>query len=95
MKCKITLAVLCSVEWKLLMLPHSELGMRFVRLLVACYMYLIVANTICLVCEVHVHVCNQANITCNFLDYYASVGGAPEAYGSHRVCVCVCVTLFR
>ena len=22
---------------------------------------------------------------------YASVGGAPEAYGSRRVCVCVCV----
>ena len=30
---------------------------------------------------------------------YASVGGAPEAYGSRCVCVCVCVcvciTLFR
>ena len=23
--------------------------------------------------------------------YYASVGGAPEAYGSRRVCVCVYV----
>ena len=22
---------------------------------------------------------------------YASVGGAPEAYGSRRVCLCVCV----
>ena len=28
--------------------------------------------------------------------YYASVGGAPEAYGSRRrVCVCVCVYVFR
>ena len=25
--------------------------------------------------------------------YYASVGGAPEAYGSRFVCVCVCVYL--
>ena len=24
-------------------------------------------------------------------DCYASVGGAPEAYGSRRVCMCVCV----
>ena len=23
--------------------------------------------------------------------YYALVGGAPEAYCSHRVCLCVCV----
>ena len=43
------------------------------------------------------------------INYYASVGGAPEAYGSCHVCVCVyvlvcvcvcvcvrvCVTLFR
>ena len=27
----------------------------------------------------------------NFYFYYASVGGAPEAYGSRHVCVCVCV----
>ena len=25
--------------------------------------------------------------------YYASVGGAPEAYGSRPVCVCVCVCM--
>ena len=24
-------------------------------------------------------------------DIYALVGGAPEAYGSHLVCLCVCV----
>ena len=29
-------------------------------------------------------------LTC-LCNYYASVGGAPEAYGSRRVCVCVCV----
>ena len=25
---------------------------------------------------------------------YASVGGAPEAYDSRRVCVCVCVCVY-
>ena len=28
------------------------------------------------------------------LSNYASVGGAPEAYGSRRVCVCVCVCVY-
>ena len=28
-------------------------------------------------------------------DHYASVGGAPEAYGSRRVCVCLYVCLSR
>ena len=32
-------------------------------------------------------VTTHANCTCS----YASVGGAPEAYGSRFVCVCVCV----
>ena len=27
--------------------------------------------------------------------FYASVGGALEAYGSHHVCVSVCVYVFR
>ena len=26
--------------------------------------------------------------------YYALVGGAPEAYGSHRVCVCLSVFVY-
>ena len=29
----------------------------------------------------------------NTLTSYALVGGAPEAYGSRRVCVCLCVCM--
>ena len=37
-------------------------------------------------------------VICVKLMFYASVGGAPEAYGSHHmvfVCVCVCVCLLH
>ena len=32
----------------------------------------------------------RKHLLLTFSLYYALVGGAPEAYGSHRVCECVC-----
>ena len=71
-----------------LSLENNPIAVRFLPFFVQCAKHFaIVGKAGFLVLR---HMC-----TCTSVYVYASVGGAPEAYGSRSVCVCVCVCVYQ